>query len=449
MNKTRQSIIRTSRANILRIKRGMPNKHASLNAAAYIKMHTNEFKYYIAAGHGTLIRTTPAYITVPKNVWVIYTTRPGYFGLMDDTIDPKFTALFTDENRLKNLLKGTLPYSQRPDLSTLRKWNWAEQVYTPGSETPNFEITFIEDLVGTPKNIQTKIFTKHDKVIGMYSVPSSHRYFYGEQKTIKELMDFARTKSGSSPTILIISACRSDPETIPEMLEKLRIRNFTLNLPQRYSIPLKGNFVKQIQNREKKESKKVVGTNERVINRNISKIVKFVNGKPTQQSMNIIKRMYPSRFNSNRITREIRNLPSGSSGIPSKTNINRIASKYSLFFNNKNVNTFVRQAIKSKSNAATRIQARVRGMQVRSKQTPKNRFIVFISQLAGERGTGWTKNFLKRAYSQNYEKYMKILNTSNKLKRLFGHVTKRNLIQGGLSNTNANLALVYLNTSYT
>jgi hypothetical protein len=368
IKKMRNIRIKQYKTNILTRERGIINKKVHSEAYDYVKKHVNDFKYYIAIGHGShMPRNTPL-VPIPNNVWLIYTTKPGYWGSMKDATDPNFVELITNENKLKRLIKGTLQSSEVPDLMAHRQWNWKEHVYPPGSVTADHILELYDHQKGTNTNIRHHgLHTTYDNLSGLYEVPSTTRHFHDTIKTVGEFMEYARQHSGSHPSIVIISGCRGDPAVNAQMRNYIKqqqnIGQFLLAHPQTYPIPRQGSYVKQIENYEKELHKKTI-FNQNAIKKNIRKLRLSFNG-PSKRNVAALKRQYKNFFanknanayimnvvgnrvsvlrqaRSNQIKKEILGLPSTRRGYPQKENMNALISRYPNFFKNKNAIEYIK-----------------------------------------------------------------------------------------------------------
>lgn len=360
----RNTAIKQRKKNIMTRERGIINKRVHTQAYDYVKNHVNNFKFYIAIGHGIhMPQRNDNAVLVPNNVWLIYTTKPGYWGNVKDATDPKFVELITNENKLKRLIKGTLQSSEVPDLMARRQWKWYEHVYPPGSFTADHMLELYDHDAGTNLNRHRHgLHTTYDNLSGMYKVPSPTRHFHGDTKTVGQFMEYASQQSGSNPSVVIISGCRGDPAVSTQltnyMKEQSQRGQFLLDYPQTYPIPTQGNYIQKIANYEKNLGK--IRFNQNAIKKNIRK-VRFNGPFPSQRNVTALKRQYKNFFvnkNANayimnvlrpriqntmqKIVLDIRSLPSTSQGYPSKPNINRLVNKYPAFFRNKNATDYVK-----------------------------------------------------------------------------------------------------------
>ncbi len=388
VRKMRTNATKMYKSEILTRQRGIINKRVHLEAYDYIVKHINDFKFYVAIGHGTHTNRTQPPVKVPKNVWLVYTTRPGYWGNMNDALDQKFLNLLTDENAMRRLITGSLANSNIPDVVRHRQWNWKNHVYPPDSYTADHSLELFDYKTNHAQN-QTSIWTRYHNVSGVYNVPAANvndAHFRGSRMTVGQIMDHAKNASHNRPSIVIISGCRGDPVTYNAMmtLQKTRTpdQRMWLNLPQTYPIPRAGSYIQRIENYERNLHKKII-FNENAVKKNIMKLRVTARG-PSKRNITAIKRQYKNFFANknanayirnvlrpmiktkrlqmfktavkqvikNKVNSEIHALPSSSTGYPAKANIDKLARKYPDFFKNKNTVAYV----KVTRNKAKRLQ---------------------------------------------------------------------------------------------
>jgi hypothetical protein len=281
------------RENILRIHRriSVPDQHLHPTDFERVKRNINSFDIYFAIGHG---QHDPIHspVQVPENVYVVFTTAPGYLGLLNDSLDEKFLTLLTDKTKAIKFIRGTLNEKDIPDLVKHRKWNWTKHIYPPGSICPYHTLSFFD-------HRKNEIFGLFDSVCGIHKVPTDTKgIFKGYKKDINEIMD--RVK-GKNPTILFISGCRGDPTIGTVTEEFLKKINRPFIKPQTYNIP-KTQYIKNIEALENSLRKKF-----------------------TQRRV----------YDENGIRQQIRKLPS-----MSKNYINRFVKEYPNFFQGKNLREY-------------------------------------------------------------------------------------------------------------
>lgn len=250
---------RTKRLHELSIARSrvhIPNQHLTPTGYREIQKNINSFDFFIAIGHGEH-KPNEEPVIIPDNVYVVFTTAPGYWGNLLDSLDSKFLSLIKSARKIRELVLDRLNTSELPTLMTHRKWNWKSHIYPPKSICAAHTLSFFDLKKGTPENTHgywRGKYTAFDNIAGMYHVPSERRMFHGKDKTLRSLVNEASKISGSKPCILFISGCRGDPSLVQSMqtLANNAFKFFKRNIvsePQIYFRP-SSSFIKSIENYE-------------------------------------------------------------------------------------------------------------------------------------------------------------------------------------------------------
>ena len=326
----------------------------------YIQDHADSFEYFIAIGHGEHV-PMKINVLIPHNVFVVYTTAPGYYGNMLDTLDPNFLALITDLNRMKRLIKGTLNPHEIPTLIQGRKWDWRNHIYPPGSFSVEHTLECYDLKRGTAENASRySVFTEFDNVAGMYHVPNPSRSFHYDRRPpmqnnkyvntnsrpnvlLSEIVQKASVESGNKYCIVFISGCRGDKRISDEFYKFFMQNPYRINLPQTYTIL-----------------------------RTPSNLM----GRTSQKEKNTSMSLRLNRFyDENNIQREVRNLPTGSKKLPSNHDIIRFGNKYKIFLRKKGLtaNEYIRRVLNHRRvNVMKKFRQTAQEAYARKKQAQKN-----------------------------------------------------------------------------
>lgn len=237
----------------------------------YIQSNANSFEYFIAAGHGAHVPLQKN-ITIPENVFVVFTTAPGYYSNSKDLLDPNYLALRFDLDRIKRLVKGTLTPSEIPTLIQGRQWDWRNHIYPPGSLCIEHSMQFYDKHRRTQANTNRQFaHSMVDAVSGMYHVPDSRKLFSTRKPpvdtqtgkyiltpplpTVKlsEIIQKAKSISGNKKCIIFVTGCRGDARIAQEYHAYVTPRTNLLNLPpSAYSVPVRtsSNLMGRVRNYE-------------------------------------------------------------------------------------------------------------------------------------------------------------------------------------------------------
>jgi len=232
----------------------MTNRYTRLNS---ILSNINNFKFALAVGHGQHEPSLPP-VLVPKDTYVIFTTKPGYLGYTGNVVNEKFEIIFKNRAKLRQLLLGTLPQGEIPNLITNRQWNWKNHIYPPGSLIANHSLEFYDHPVSTDTEARAMGRRLYDKSCGLWVIPMDRRKLYGTKQNLQTILNRAR-RSQTGKLIVFISGCRGDPAVSEESLR--HAESFVPNtfqryfqVPQNYNIPFTNyiNSVRTLENQSRR-----------------------------------------------------------------------------------------------------------------------------------------------------------------------------------------------------
>jgi len=233
----------------------MNNRHTRLNS---ILSNINNFKFALAVGHGQHEPSLPP-VLVPKDTYVIFTSKPGYLSDTSDVHNQKFKSIFQNRNKVKKLLLGTLSREEKPKLLTNKNWDWKKHIYPPESLIANHSLEFYDS--PQPGNTRNEAYGKivYDTLCGLWKIgiPDA-RQFHGSKQNLQTILNTARS-SQTGKLIVFISGCRGDPAVSEESLRQAMSfvpssfkRYF--EVPQTYNITLT-NYLRKIRNFESEVSR--------------------------------------------------------------------------------------------------------------------------------------------------------------------------------------------------
>lgn len=229
-------------------------RHTRLNT---LLSNIDNFKFAIAIGHGTHEPSLPA-VLVPKDTYVIFTSKPGYLGDTSDIYNRKFMNAFGTNNRVRQLLRGNLPREQIPKLLTNKQWDWKKHIYPPGAIIANHSLQLFDRPL--PKNSPSEALGKemYDRLSGVWKVGTVGKELHGTTQNLQDILNFVRLRI-SGKLIVFISGCRGDPAVSKESLR--RALSLTPNgfrqyfqVPQNYDIPYT-NYINKVTKLEEESSR--------------------------------------------------------------------------------------------------------------------------------------------------------------------------------------------------
>lgn len=238
-------------------------------------------KFSIAIGHGIQNKNTSV-LKVPSNLYVIFMTKAGYLGHVEDTCSYGFTSLFSNKQKIIKLLRNQLNTSNLPTIITQKKWNWRRHIYPPGSNIdPGYQLEF--------KDVH---IPSYNKLTGVWMGNQKNRWGYGYVKSIGEIMNHVSSRYPNDINVLFISGCRADPNANRKTLINKSIsidprtqHGFIAGV-QNYNIPI-SNYTRKIRSGENKLSRIISKKRVRVSSPNLNKSKKRkISNNLTQAQVN-------------------------------------------------------------------------------------------------------------------------------------------------------------------
>ena len=224
-----------ARRSLLYAKRGIADPH--LHPSEFMKLthKLDKLNMYIAIGHGQHEPSEPP-VRVPHNVYLVFLTPPGYYGVIQDAIDPKFLYLIHRRRKFIDFMKGKLPPSQLPNIVKTRRWNWKRHIYPPGT----YSAAHTLQLFDKGKN---DVQSKYDKICGLLPITNyltKTIYDHGTIKKLKNILEKASRMAGSKTCMVFVSGCRGDPRISERMMNNVfRIHTGS---PPTYNLPMGPNM---------------------------------------------------------------------------------------------------------------------------------------------------------------------------------------------------------------
>jgi len=209
-------------------------RHTRINL---LKNNIDNFNFAIAIGHGQHNPARPPVI-VPDNMYVAFMTAPGYLGHVQNTTSSKFQNVFSNKNKVRQLIRGTLPMNQRPSLVTQKQWDWKKHIYPPRALVANHELEFFD-----------RRNPEYDRLSGIWflndpSAPIGH----GLAVNLQQILNEVRQRE-TGKVIVFISGCRGDPAIGQQSINAAMALNQNgyarLVGPQLYNVPLT-NYLRSI-----------------------------------------------------------------------------------------------------------------------------------------------------------------------------------------------------------
>jgi hypothetical protein len=209
---------------------GKTDPHLHTSGFMKLRGKIDNFNMYIAIGHGKH-EPSEAPVLVPHNVYLVFLTPPGYYGAIQDAIDPKFVSLIKKRSKFVDFMKGTLHRSQLPHIVTSKKWTWKHHIYPPGTYSAAHTLELYD-----------KVYPEYDKLCGVLPITNSvtkRRYGHGTIKKLKDLVEQASRMAGSKTCMVFVSGCRGDPR-VPESIMRSVFRIHAQS-PPTYNLPMMPN----------------------------------------------------------------------------------------------------------------------------------------------------------------------------------------------------------------
>jgi len=221
------------------------NRHTRLNS---LLANVNNFKFALAVGHGQHEPSLPP-VFVPKDTYVIFTTKPGYLGDTSDTFNKKFQTIFQNPNKVRQLLRGNLPPVEKPSLLTNKLWNWKKHIYPPGVVIANHSLEFYDSPKprNAPNVARGAIY--FNELAGLWKVGIPGREFHGTKQNLQDIIN--RARSGQTGKLIVfISGCRGDPAVSAQSIARastlspIAFKKY-FQVPQNYNIPFT-NYIRAV-----------------------------------------------------------------------------------------------------------------------------------------------------------------------------------------------------------
>lgn len=226
-------------------------RHTRINL---LRNNIDNFNFAIAIGHGTHDPTLPP-VLVPPNMYVVFMTKPGYLGHVQDTESLMFQTIFSNKNKVRQLLRGTLPPNQRPSLISQKKWDWKKHIYPPKSLIANHVLGFFDPPTRVNRTTGRTFYHNpvYDRLCGLWFLRDPSRSLgHGQTANLQQILNEVRQRE-TGKVIVFISGCRGDPTITPQSINAALALNANgyarLVGPQTYNVPLT-NYLKSIKNLE-------------------------------------------------------------------------------------------------------------------------------------------------------------------------------------------------------
>lgn len=221
-------------------------RHTRINL---IRSNIDNFNFAIAIGHGQHKPSLPP-VLVPDNIYVVFMTAPGYLGHLQNTTSQKFQNVFSNKNKVRQLIRGTLPVNQRPSLVTNKQWDWKKHIYPPRALIANHELELFD-----------RNNPSYDRISGVWFLrdPSSS-IGHGLTVNLQQILNEVRQRE-TGKVMLFISGCRGDPAIAQQSLNAALALNENgykrVVGPQVYNVPLT-NYLRSIRTLEN-QSRRYMG----------------------------------------------------------------------------------------------------------------------------------------------------------------------------------------------
>jgi len=174
-------------------------------------------------------------------------TKPGYLGHLQNTTSAKYQNLFSNQNKVRQFIKGNLPRNQLPTLVTNKAWDWKKHIYPPTSVIANHTLELYD-----------RNSSAYDALSGVWLLSDpSVRQGHGTILNLQEILNYVRNRE-TGKIIVFISGCRGDPTISQQSLNAALALNQNgyarVVGPQTYNIPLT-NYLKSISNLENQSAR--------------------------------------------------------------------------------------------------------------------------------------------------------------------------------------------------
>lgn len=391
---------RSVRESTMALARGLPDPHIDphLSASGFKKLQENfeKMSMYMAIGHGTHHPTQPNVI-IPHNVYVVFFTPPGYWGNAKYAIEDNFANLIGDKPRFINFLKGRLHEYQVPKLVKNFNWDWKHHIYPPGSECAAHSLEMFDNQMGPHRKT---IHEPYDNLSGLYEIGSTQRLYHGTTQTLQNLVSDASILAGTKKAMLFIFGCRGDPRVPLHQMSSIFLAHM-YNAPSTYNVPIINQYIPGIRERERRIRN---GLNKPqyskfFMNRDIKKVlnVRGLSQQAQQERINRLIQRYPNtNYIKNTIKSKLNEAQKRKNNAATK--IQALVRGFAL---RKRLPAIREQ--KRKNNAVKKIQASFRGLALRTK-FPAMREQLIKEKKNFQNAIKYRKELRKKGYSQNYNK---------------------------------------------
>ena len=153
-------------------------------------------------GHGSLITTGNLDFRVPEGMYVVFISRPGYWLSLRILAQSRMMNMLKSETKMRQLITGTLPNKNIPDIITKSHWNWRNHIYPPGTYCPNMYLELYD-------KSNTSVGRWYDNMCGaQYLENNGQRFGHGLAENLKQIV-YQAPKKG----VIFVFGCRADPNS--------------------------------------------------------------------------------------------------------------------------------------------------------------------------------------------------------------------------------------------
>jgi len=169
-------------------------------------------KFLWVIGHGQQLRTK---MTVPRGVYVVFLSRAGYLGSLNEIIEnkPKFMPLWRERAKMRDFILGKLPESNIPNAPRFR--TWSKRMYGPGDSMPDVYLELFDDSINHNMKIE------YDALCGVHTVGQGSGAAY--KYKARGIHAIIRAKG---PGIYFVAACRGTVFQRKSSLRRVLEENF-------------------------------------------------------------------------------------------------------------------------------------------------------------------------------------------------------------------------------
>lgn len=173
------------------------------------KLYARYSSLWWIIGHGQMLTNM---ILIPRGVYVVFLSKPGYLGSLNEIIENKeqFKPLWYNESVMRRFVLGDS--SVAPAAPRFHTWN--TRIYGPGDRMPEAYIELYD------RNIGQNITEEYDAFAGVHRVGTSARYHHDEAMTVSSII------ARHGPGIYFVAACRGSPNQQERELMNVFQRNY-------------------------------------------------------------------------------------------------------------------------------------------------------------------------------------------------------------------------------